>query len=134
MSNTRSAATLEENTPDRFKMVNGDARVLFMLTDDFDLHDLNREVVYDSLFDDHAEDSIQDRIGQANGSAFLNSCFKDQFLELVCMVVRNDHDACIQGGTTGKAAAAAAVKVTVESSSDSFASDEESKDVGYYNR
>ena len=53
----------------------GEVRVLFMLTDDFDLYDLNQEVVYDSLFDDQAEVSIQDKISQANGSAFLNSCF-----------------------------------------------------------
>ena len=60
-----------------------------MLNDDFERFSINREVVYDSAFDEDSQSakSIQDELEQAAGALFLRSCFRDQFLEVVCLAL-----------------------------------------------
>ena len=49
---------------------------MFLLTDDFDLYDVDQEVIYDSLID-HGQDSIKDEILRISGEPLLASCYKD---------------------------------------------------------
>ena len=60
-----------------------------MLNDDFDLFNVDQEVVYDSDFEE-IDASIQEEILRISGERFLNSSIGDQFLELICMVVPHD--------------------------------------------
>ena len=60
-----------------------------MLNDDFDLFNVDQEVVYDSDFEEIGA-SIQDEVLRISGERFLNSSIGDQFLELICMVVPPD--------------------------------------------
>ena len=66
-----------------------------MLTDDFDLYDIDQEVVFDSKVDKSQQESIQETIERISGKALLKSCGRDGFLELICMVMPEDQEANI---------------------------------------
>ena len=83
----------------------GDLRLVFMLSDAFDrFKGVDQEVVYDSANDDlivstgsenaraAARTSIKDEILRISSERFLRSCFKEEFLELSCMLLRSDED------------------------------------------
>ena len=68
----------------------GQLRIMLMLTDDFDNFDVEREVVYDSL-NDQGDKTIDQSIKEmSEGDAILNTCLKDRFLELICMIIPDD--------------------------------------------
>ena len=71
----------------------GSLRVVFMLSDDFDLFKINQEVVFDSAVDgmigSKVRATIQDDIKRINGVKYLRNCFKEEFLELICMIVKD---------------------------------------------
>ena len=67
-------------------------RVVFMLSDDFDLFKIDQEVVYDSAIDTRLGSkatTIQDEIQRVNGEKYLRQCFKEGFLELICILVKD---------------------------------------------
>ena len=53
---------------------------------------VDQEVVYDSANDaaQAADISIKDEINRVSGERFLRNCFKEEFLELICLLVKND--------------------------------------------
>ena len=88
-------------------------RIVFMLSDTFDRFGSNRkgtasqvdeEVVYDSANDDlivktgganamAARTTIKDeiaRVVRGNNERFLRNCFREEILELICMLVKDD--------------------------------------------
>ena len=86
-------------------------RIVFMLSDTFDRFGSNREgvsqideeVVYDSANDDlivktganamAARTTIKDeiaRVVKGNNERFLRNCFREEILELICMLVKDD--------------------------------------------
>jgi len=54
-------------------------RVVFMLSDDYDLFNLDQEVIYDSAVEGvlGRVSSIRDEIQRFTGDRFLRNCFKD---------------------------------------------------------
>lgn len=76
-----------------------------MLNDDFERFNINREVVYDSAFDESAESakSIHEELEQAAGALFIKSCFRDQFLEVVCLALHTAEEDIPKTQTTSLA-------------------------------
>ena len=65
-----------------------------MLNDDFDQFHLDQEVVYDSSCPRESPagrlNSIFDEVKLVSGEKLLASCYRDQILELICMVLPED--------------------------------------------
>lgn len=73
-------------------------RIVLMLSDDFDrFKNVDQEVIYDSQ-DDSATASntgrptIKDVIAKVSDENFMRTCYKQRFLELICMIVKKDRN------------------------------------------
>ena len=75
-----------------------DFRIVFMLSDDFDrFKTVDQEVVYDSANDDLAKKmTIKEEISRTSNDRFIRNCYKEQFLELICMLIKDDSVASVK--------------------------------------